>query len=141
MYAIRSYYSSDSYIKNLSETIFYIEGAVKICEELSKKYELAVITNGIAKVQHSRHELTEFGKYFSYLFISEEIGRPKPYKEFFDFVFSEMKITDLSEVRITSYNVCYTKLLRWLLAWAQTLQSLTRIKEGLQSLMHSTEEE
>ncbi len=92
--------ASDSYIKNLSETIFYIEGAVKICEELSKEYELAVITNGIAKVQHSRHKLTEFSKYFSYLFISEEIGRPKPYKEFFDFVFSEMKITDLSEVLV-----------------------------------------
>ncbi|MBN2878091.1 MAG: YjjG family noncanonical pyrimidine nucleotidase [Clostridia bacterium] len=94
------YHASDLYIKNLSETIIYIDGAIKICEELSRECELAVITNGIAKVQHSRHKLTDFAKYFSYLFISEEVGKPKPYKEFFDHVFKEMKIDDLSEVLV-----------------------------------------
>jgi len=92
--------ASDIYINNLSKTIFYIDGAIKICEELSRECELAIITNGIAKVQHSRHKLTEFAKYFSYQFISEDIGRPKPYKEFFDHVFAEMKIEDLSEVLV-----------------------------------------
>ena len=92
--------ASEIYIDNLSKSYFVLDGARELCRRLYKKYRIAVSSNGIAKVQHSRLRLSGLKKYFKHVYISDEIGYPKPKKEFFDYIFSDLKITDLSSVII-----------------------------------------
>jgi len=92
--------ASDIYIKHLSNSYFYIEGAMDVCIKLSQSHQVAIVTNGIAKVQHSRCKLSGLNDIFEHVFISDEIGCPKPKKEFFDYVFKELCIEDLDKVII-----------------------------------------
>ena len=92
--------ASEKFIDYLAASYFFIDGALDICSELSKLCTLAATTNGIAKVQHSRIKNSGLNKYFSNIFISDEIGFPKPHKEYFDFVFDSMKIVNLNSVLI-----------------------------------------
>ncbi|RXV59212.1 noncanonical pyrimidine nucleotidase, YjjG family [Fusibacter sp. A1] len=75
-----------AYLDALSEGSQLFEGALELVEKLSKKYRLAVITNGIVHVQKPRLEASGLKPYFKKLFISEEIGVSKPAVEFFDIV-------------------------------------------------------
>lgn len=62
----------------------WIDGAVELLDYLAAKYELDVVTNGVAKTQHKRMKLTGLDRWITKTFISEEVGAPKPQKEFFD---------------------------------------------------------
>ena len=55
-------------------------------EELSKKYRLFIITNGVKSTQDGRFGISPITKYFEKIFISEVIGAEKPSKVFFDAV-------------------------------------------------------
>ncbi len=92
--------ASDAYIDNLSKSFFLIDGAMELCGMRSREYKIAVSTNGIAKVQHSRLKLSGLKEHFEYVYISDEIGHPKPHKEFFDYIFKDMKVRDLNRVII-----------------------------------------
>jgi hypothetical protein len=54
--------------------------------ELSKKYRLFIITNGVKSTQDGRFGLSPITKYFEKIFISEVIGAEKPSRMFFDAV-------------------------------------------------------
>jgi len=76
---------SEAYIEWLSRASFLIEGAEDLCRYLSGKYKLAVITNGIKKVQDSRIGKSAIRKYLSALVISEEAKSSKPSGGIFDY--------------------------------------------------------
>ena len=57
----------------------------------SKKYRLYIATNGIPEVQHPRICGSGIGKYFDKIFISYEIGYPKPKPEFFEVCFKQIE--------------------------------------------------
>lgn len=76
---------SEAYIEWLSKASFLIEGAEDICRYLSGKYKLAVITNGIKKVQDSRIGNSAIRKYLSAIIISEEAKSSKPNGGIFDY--------------------------------------------------------
>jgi 2-haloacid dehalogenase len=78
--------ASYKFLDYLSEGAYLIGDTYKILEKLSKKYKLYVITNGVAKVQYPRLEKVGIDKFFTKIFVSEEIGYQKPKKEFFDYV-------------------------------------------------------
>lgn len=61
-----------------------IAGAYEMLEELSGEYILCAASNGPYEQQAQRLELAGMKKFFTHLFISEEIGYSKPSKEFFD---------------------------------------------------------
>lgn len=82
------------YIKALREGGYALDGATDLCRELAKRVRLFLVTNGIAKTQHRRIEKSGIKEFFSGIFISEEIGVPKPHRGFFDFVFSRIKDFD-----------------------------------------------
>jgi 2-haloacid dehalogenase len=88
------------YINALSKGGYLINGAKELCQELSKKYSLYIVTNGIATVQKSRLKLCGLLPYFNGVFISEEAGSQKPDKKFFDFVFNTIPEKDRSKVCI-----------------------------------------
>ncbi len=87
----------DNYINLLALQGCLVPGAEEICAALSEKYEMYIITNGIAEIQHSRLSRTPLLRYFKRVFISEEIGHAKPAPEYFDFVLDEIGDHDKSK--------------------------------------------
>ena len=85
---------SKLYQRHLGEIAFEIEGAYETCKTLSEKYELAIITNGIADVQRNRVAKSSFAPFIKKIFISEEIGISKPDAGIFERALKEMHITD-----------------------------------------------
>ncbi len=75
----------------LVETIVLVEGADQVLNELSKKYELYIVTNGMLKTQHARLDASNLTPLFTRIFVSEETGYQKPQVEFFDYVFSNVE--------------------------------------------------
>ena len=77
---------SDLYMSNLSHQAQLFDGALEMIAELSKKYRLFIITNGVKSTQDGRFGISPITQYFERIFISEVIGHEKPHKEFFDAV-------------------------------------------------------
>lgn len=92
--------TADSFIKFLSRGVFYLDGAVEILEYFHNKYTMYIVTNGITKVQKSRYALSKLDKYFSAMFISEEIGISKPDIEYFNVVFEKIGLKNKDEALI-----------------------------------------
>lgn len=80
----------DCYTESLGEQTCLIDGAEEVCKELSKRYTMVLVTNGIAKIQHSRIDNSAIKPYFKDVFISEEIGAAKPSPAYFDAVFAAL---------------------------------------------------
>ncbi len=80
------------YRRSLGENSQMFPDTMPICRALSKHYKLALITNGISDVQHSRLAGSPLLECICGVFISEEVGSQKPQKEYFDFVYDTLKI-------------------------------------------------
>ncbi len=79
------------YAKELGRRCIFIDGAEELLSELSKRYELYAVTNGIASVQRARIEKARLHRFFKNFFISEEVGFAKPDKRFFDAAFARVE--------------------------------------------------
>ena len=79
---------NDCYMQFLTQSTKLFEGAFDSLQEIKSKYVLAAVTNANPKVQAQKLKMTGIDKIFDKVFISEEIGAPKPKKEFFDAVFN-----------------------------------------------------
>lgn len=66
------------YIERSPYQTHVIEGAHEILEYLRPTYNLHILTNGFAEVQHIKLKQSNLNKYFQHIFISEEIGHQKP---------------------------------------------------------------
>lgn len=69
---------------------YFVPGAPELLEELDEKYDLYIISNGVAATQAKRIESAGIAKYFKDIFISELIGFNKPSREFFEVCFSRI---------------------------------------------------
>ena len=78
------------YEYNLSFKAFFLDGAEELLEKLRGKYKLYVASNGTARVQDRRIEISGISKYFDGLFISQRIGADKPSPVFFEECFRQM---------------------------------------------------
>lgn len=79
------YLAEDIYQYTLGNQAFWFEGAKDAIIDLSKRYDIYVTTNGDASTQKNRAHLAGLDKYIKDMFVSEEIGFPKPQKEYFDY--------------------------------------------------------
>ncbi len=89
------------YLEKLSGCIMkmpYCDEILSYCKE--KGYTLAVITNGIPKCQRGRIGLSGIDRYISHLFVSQEIGVPKPEAAFFQKVFEGIEEKDKSKILV-----------------------------------------
>lgn len=75
-----------------------LDHALETLAYLKERYTLYLVTNGVAKTQHTRLEASGLRPYFKEIFISEEVGSKKPEKEFFDHCFA--RIPEVSPKRI-----------------------------------------
>lgn len=91
---------SKTYIDHLSKGTTLLDGAKEIISYLLADYSVSLITNGLADVQYSRIRNSELKEAFDHIFISEEIGFPKPMKEIFDHVFETLGYPQKEEVLI-----------------------------------------
>lgn len=93
--AARAYYEN-----RLSIGHYFLPGAEKMLTDLSRHYELYLVSNGTTAVQNGRVKSAGIAPLFTKIFLSEAIGYVKPQKEFFDFCFSEIKGFDPSQAII-----------------------------------------
>ena len=84
----------------VAEGAYAVEGAYDILEYLKPKYKLYIVSNGFRYVQESRLKIGDFNKYFEDIFVSEDIGIPKPAKEFFDYCFHKLGNPDKDKIML-----------------------------------------
>lgn len=73
-----------TYEQTLGEVFAYQENSLEVCKKLQGKIKQYVITNGITKVQNSKLKLSGFAELMDGIFISEQLGVPKPQPLFFE---------------------------------------------------------
>lgn len=78
----------ECFMDNLGRCAIPMPNAVKVCKKLAKTHTLCVATNGLKRIQPGK--LKDFHPYLTHTFISEELGRIKPEKEYFDQILEEL---------------------------------------------------
>ncbi len=89
---------SDIYLEHLGEACFEHEGAKEVCEVLSSRYELVILTNGMAKVQQSRLRRSRLMPYIKAIITSEETGYKKPDAAIFEYALKQVGHKDKKSV-------------------------------------------
>jgi len=79
---------NESYLDHLSRQTHLNPGVEQVIPALARDYRLAVLTNGVARVQRSRLKASSIGRYFKTLVVSEDVGASKPSREYFDAAFT-----------------------------------------------------
>lgn len=90
----------DEYQDELGKRAYVLPYAKEVISNLSKKYNLYVVTNGVSKTQYSRLNKTGLNVYFKDVFVSEDTGYQKPMKEYFDYCFKRIPNINLEETLI-----------------------------------------
>ncbi|MBS3741022.1 MAG: YjjG family noncanonical pyrimidine nucleotidase [Candidatus Cloacimonetes bacterium] len=97
---------SRMYQKFLSESADLLDGAKEALDSLKQQnIELVLITNGLADVQNRRLQNSTIKKYFSDLFISEEIGYAKPHPKIFEHIFQKFFSAEKDKTLIVGDNL------------------------------------
>ena len=74
----------------LGSVYFYRDDSYELCKHLQGVCRQFVVTNGVAWTQRNKLKLSGLGQFMEDIFISEEIGTPKPMKDFFDRCFERI---------------------------------------------------
>lgn len=96
---------SDTYLVYLSRTSFYEPGAKKLLTELKETHSLALITNGLIRVQKPRFKQSGLDRFFPVALISEELGVSKPDPEIFELACNRLGVKDKCEVLMVGDNI------------------------------------
>lgn len=91
---------SQRYLENLTQASDLLPGAAEVLHALSGRYHIALVTNGLKEVQHTRLEHSSICPYIEKIFISEEMGVIKPDAGFFEAVFQEIGCPPKKQVLI-----------------------------------------
>ena len=78
------------YLESLADCSVLLDGAEDACRILSGVYDLYIVTNGVERTQKKRLANSAVKPYIKDIFVSEEVGVPKPMKEYFDYVFAHI---------------------------------------------------
>ena len=79
-----------TYESKLASGHIFVDGAEEMLRELSREYDLYLVSNGTARVQAGRLASAGILPYFRGVFISQAVGHNKPSSAFFDAVFAEI---------------------------------------------------
>ena len=80
----------DRFVRLLWDSHEPVDGAEEVLRQLSARYALYAASNAPAGEQQNRLRLAGFDRYFRGLFISQEMGAPKPSQAFFDACFARL---------------------------------------------------
>lgn len=87
---------ADAYIEHLSRASFLYEESADLVRRLSGTYRLAILSNGLKKVQDGRLRQSSIAECFEEIIISEEVGLAKPDPAIFELLFDRMGYADQS---------------------------------------------
>lgn len=96
---------SDCFLDHLSRGTFLYDGAIELVEDLSKKYRLVLITNGLTSVQKYRVRQHKIAQYFEKVIISEEIGFAKPDPRIFEEGLKDLKPVNKEDIIIVGDTI------------------------------------
>ena len=88
------------YQEGLGSVYRYKDNSLEVCRTLKGRVAQYVVTNGVAATQRKKLKLAGFLDIMDGVFISEEIGAPKPDRAFFDFCIKAVKEQDRSRILI-----------------------------------------
>lgn len=91
---------NNEYMQTLGTRGFMLDGALDLLKELSASYDIHIITNGTASVQHTRLADSGMLAYVKHVFISEEVGADKPSPRFFEHVLQALGQPDKRDLLI-----------------------------------------
>ncbi|HOJ88978.1 MAG TPA: YjjG family noncanonical pyrimidine nucleotidase [Pseudothermotoga sp.] len=70
---------AQEYLEKLSNTAYFMEGAEQFLEKMKiMGQRMAVLTNGVEKVQKGRAKLLDLDRFVEFILTSEKVGKPKP---------------------------------------------------------------
>lgn len=95
----------DDYRNYLTDEVFLVEGTIDLLEKISKDHDLYVVSNGVKSTQYKRMKKGNIEKYFKKVFLSDEIGFPKPESGFFDYVIKNIDDFNFDEVVLVGDNL------------------------------------
>lgn len=72
------------YQEYLGSIYRYLDNSLEICRSLQSKCRQFAVTNGVTKTQSEKLRASGLAEIMEDIFISEQIGAPKPQKAFFD---------------------------------------------------------
>ncbi len=84
--------------EQLENNPVWVEGAEDLLAYLQPKYDMFIVTNGVAATQRKRLGITGLDRYVDDVFISELVGAQKPQKAFFDYCLAHIGPCELSEI-------------------------------------------
>lgn len=89
---------NEYYLSRLNKKNEIIPYADIVIKELKKDYIVIPASNGVGQTQVDRIESSKLKGLFDKFYISGFIGYQKPQKEFFDYIFNDLKGVDKSEI-------------------------------------------
>ncbi|MFV0413090.1 MAG: YjjG family noncanonical pyrimidine nucleotidase [Oscillospiraceae bacterium] len=91
---------NNEYLTNLSAVAIPMPGAEEMLAELAEFATLAVVSNGVQRVQLSRLKKSGLLPYFDEVFVSEKLGVTKPSPRFFDLSLKALGIANRGKVLV-----------------------------------------
>ena len=91
---------AEKYEQYLMLGFFVVPHAKEVLRCLQKTHKLYVVSNGVVTIQNSRMKGSGLEKFFVNRFVSEEVGFPKPQKQYFDYCFEHIGNVDRSQTLI-----------------------------------------
>lgn len=85
---------ANTYVEELASRAYLLPGALEACRQLSQRYRLYIVTNGIAYVQRKRLSSLPLQDCIVKSYISEEIGYEKPDIRYFQAVLRDIPECD-----------------------------------------------
>lgn len=95
---------NDMFIEKLIEHSKLLDGSEEFIVENHNKFRLYIITNGMKEVQRPRFENLHLKNNFKDVFISGEMGKSKPNRDFFQHVFDTVGDKDKSNYLVIGDN-------------------------------------
>ena len=88
------------YQEALGTIYAYLDDSLSLCTALKGKVDQYVITNGVTATQESKLHRSGLADCMEKIFISEQIGTPKPGKAFFDAVLEQIREKDRTRILV-----------------------------------------
>lgn len=96
---------SEDYIRTLGQQRIPLPGAVALCEAVSRRMPIYLVTNGITRIQQSRIRGSAVEPFITGMVISEELGVSKPDPRMVLEALAQAGVDDLSRVILLGDSV------------------------------------
>jgi 2-haloacid dehalogenase len=91
---------NEEYQAALGSVFAFLDDSLNICKALRGKVRQYAVTNGVTATQQNKLERSGLAEVMDGIFISEQVGSPKPSPVFFDYCLEHMEEKDRSRILI-----------------------------------------